>query len=293
MGNGGMVSFGHAAYFGLGCLWRGVHGEVSRRIDGMALLAGPLFAGLGALIFGWFCVRLSGVYMAMLTLAAAQIVWSTAFQWQEVTGGDDGLLGIWPSEWAKSKTAYYYLALALCGGGILLLRRMVFRRSATPCAAGATAPTAPNPSASTCSRVQWLAFIIAGCLCGYGRRRVRVLQGIDLPRRAGHSALFDALVMVLLGGVQTLSGPIVGAGVFRLLEDEDLRLNYWRAILGCDHRRHCHHRTGRHCRLHQAHGDQPFGLERDGEARDEHPGSFGPRPVQIVRRPEGGLRRVV
>jgi branched-chain amino acid transport system permease protein len=118
------------------------------------------------LIFGWFCVRLSGVYMAMLTLAAAQIVWSTAFQWQELTGGDDGLLGVWPSEWAKSKTAYYYLALALCGGGILLLRRMIFSPFGYTLRGGRDSPNRTESIGINLQSQQWLAFVIAGVFAG-------------------------------------------------------------------------------------------------------------------------------
>ena len=61
------------------------------------LLLGPLLGLVGAVVFGWFAVQLSGVYFAMLTLAFAQIVWSIAFQWIEITGGDNGLLGVWPA----------------------------------------------------------------------------------------------------------------------------------------------------------------------------------------------------
>ena len=103
VGAGGLVSFGHAAYFGLG----GYGAALTLKSFGLpmapALVAGTLLAFLGALLFGWFCVRLSGIYFAMLTLAVAQIVWSVAFQWTEVTGGDNGLIGIWPSAWASSE----------------------------------------------------------------------------------------------------------------------------------------------------------------------------------------------
>src|SRR5918994_160061 len=109
MGPGGMASFGHAAYFGLGAYgaalavrWIGAPMEP-------ALVLAPFLAGLAGVVFGWFCVRLSGVHLAMLTLAFAQIAWATAFQWVELTGGDNGLLGIWPSAWAAPKIAYYYL----------------------------------------------------------------------------------------------------------------------------------------------------------------------------------------
>src|SRR5450830_854447 len=91
MGPAGMHSFGHAAYFGLGAYgaallvrWVGFPME-------LALLAAPLVAAIGALVFGWFSVRLSGVYLAMLTLAFAQIVWAAIYQWDEFTGGSNGL----------------------------------------------------------------------------------------------------------------------------------------------------------------------------------------------------------
>ena len=152
MGPGGMVSFGHAAYFGLGAYGAALVVKYAGGDMTLGLLAAPVFAGLGALLFGWFCVRLSGVYLAMLTLAAAQIVWSIAFQWRDVTGGDDGMLGIWPSAWASDKIPYYYLTLALCAGGIYWLRRMVYAPFGYGlCAPCVTAPSAVLPSASISS----------------------------------------------------------------------------------------------------------------------------------------------
>ncbi|NEX00230.1 branched-chain amino acid ABC transporter permease, partial [Rhodopseudomonas sp. BR0G17] len=91
---GGLASFGHAAYFGLGAYGAAFAIKFLGAPMGVALLIGPLFGLAGAVISGWFCVRLSGVYFAMLTLAFAQIIWSVAFQWVEVTGGDNGILGI-------------------------------------------------------------------------------------------------------------------------------------------------------------------------------------------------------
>src|ERR1700736_1010491 len=113
MGPGGMHSFGHAAYFGLGAYaaallttWLAVSMPV-------CLLAAPVIAGLGAVVFGWFAVRLAGVYLAMLTLAFAQIVWSIAFQWVELTGGSNGILGVWPSAPFASRGRFFVLTAAL------------------------------------------------------------------------------------------------------------------------------------------------------------------------------------
>ena len=81
------------------------------------LIRGPT----GALVFGWFCVRLSGVYLAMLTLAFAQIVWSVAFQWDAVTGGSNGLVGVWPAPWLADKRAYFWFALAIVSAALVCL----------------------------------------------------------------------------------------------------------------------------------------------------------------------------
>src|SRR3954466_16010538 len=125
MGPGGLVSFGHAAYFGLGAYGAALlllrwHVPMEA-----ALIAAPLFALAGAAVFGWFSVRLSGVYLAMLTLAFAQIAWSIAFQWDSVTGGSNGLIGVWPAPWLAPKTTYYYVALLICAGSVAMLWKVL------------------------------------------------------------------------------------------------------------------------------------------------------------------------
>src|SRR5690606_27778997 len=112
------------AWFGLGAYGAALLLKLLALPMEAALVLGPLAALAGALVFGWFCVRLSGVYMAMLTLACAQIVWALAYQWDAVTGGSNGLIGIWPADWLSSPQAYYYLSLACCAAGVLALRRL-------------------------------------------------------------------------------------------------------------------------------------------------------------------------
>src|SRR5207248_9989922 len=92
----------------------------------LALIAPLLLATAGALIFGWIAVRLSGVYLAMLTLSFAQIVWSIVFQWENLTGGSNGILGIWPQAPFDSRPTFYLLTLASVVVGVLLLRRFLF-----------------------------------------------------------------------------------------------------------------------------------------------------------------------
>ena len=81
---------------------------------------------LGAVAFGWFCVRLTGAHSAMLTLAFAQIAWSIAFQWTDVTGGDNGLVGVWPATWAAAPSRFFWLCFIICGLAAALLRAIQF-----------------------------------------------------------------------------------------------------------------------------------------------------------------------
>src|SRR5689334_7966114 len=116
MGPAGMHSFGHAAYFGLGAYGAALLVRSLNMPMELTLVVAPLVAALGAFVYGWFCVRLSGVYLAMLTLAFAQITWAICYQWDAFTGGSNGLTGVWPAAWLADKRAYYYLTLVLVVG---------------------------------------------------------------------------------------------------------------------------------------------------------------------------------
>ena len=232
MGPGGMVSFGHAAYFGLGAY--GAALAVKHLAWGMepSIFGGIALAGGGALLFGWFCVRLSGVYLAMLTLAFAQIAWSVAFQWYDLTGGDDGILGVWPSDWASDNTPFYYLTLVLCVGGTLALRRVLFAPFGYAMRAGRDSPVRADAIGIDVRRQHWFAFTLAGIFAGLAGAVYVFSKGSVFPDEMAIPRSIDGLIMVLLGGVQTLAGPIVGATAFTWLDDQISRLDFWRLILG-------------------------------------------------------------
>ena len=233
MGPGGMASFGHAAYFGLGAYGAALAVKWFAAPMGFALAAAPVAAALGALLFGWFAVRLSGVYLAMLTLAFAQIVWSIVFQWQEVTGGSNGVLGIWPTAPFDKLAAFFLLTLALVVAGIVLLRRILFAPFGYAMRAGRNSPLRAEAIGIDVKKVQWLGFAIAGAVCGVAGGIFAFAKGSISPETISIGRSIDGLVMVLLGGVGTLSGPIVGATAFALLQDFVMReTEYWHALLG-------------------------------------------------------------
>ncbi len=233
MGPGGMHSFGHAAYFGMGAYGAGLLMRAGGLPMEVALLGGPLVAAIGALVFGWFSVRLSGVYLAMLTLALAQIAWAITYQWDDFTGGSNGLTGIWPASWLAEKQNYYWLALALASLGIWWLRRVLFSPFGYALRAGRDSVLRADAIGINVDRVQWVAFIVAGLIAGLAGALFAFSKGSISPESMAVGKSIDGLVMVLLGGLHTLAGPVVGAVSFTWLQDAVARnTDYWRALLG-------------------------------------------------------------
>ncbi len=216
MSTGGLDSFGHAAYFGLGAYGAALAVEWFDLPMELALLVGPVAGLVGSLIFGWFCVRLSGVYFAMLTLAFAQITWSIAFQWVEVTGGDNGILGVWPADWASSPSTFYWLTLGVAVVAVLILRHLVFSPFGYRLRAVRDSTVRAESIGISRQRTQYVAFAISGTAAGLAGALFAFLKGSIFPDVLAIPTSIDALVMVLLGGVATVSGSVVGAIVYTM-----------------------------------------------------------------------------
>jgi len=233
MGPAGMHSFGHAAYYGLGAYGAALLVISVGLPMPVALVLGPLAATLGALLFGWFSVRLSGVYLAMLTLAFAQIVWSVAFQWNSLTGGSNGLIGLWPPGWLAEPNAYYWLALACMACGIWVLRRVLFSPFGYALRAARDSSVRAQAIGLNVHRLQWMGFVVTGTVAGLAGALFAFSKGSIAPDVLGVAQSINGLVMVMLGGVQTLAGPVVGAATFVWLSDTVSQYSdYWRATLG-------------------------------------------------------------
>ncbi len=217
MSAGGMASFGHAAAFGLGAYGAALAVKDLAWPLPAALACGVAAGVAGATLIGWFCVRLSGVYFAMLTLAFAQIVWSIAFQWTAVTGGDNGMLGIWPPGWASTPAGFFWLALGIAAAGIAALRVLTFSPFGTVLRAVRDSPLRAEAVGIGRRSTQWLAFVLAGGFAALAGALFAYLKGSVFPDSLGIPTSVDGLVMVLLGGIGTVSGSVVGAVVYKAL----------------------------------------------------------------------------
>ena len=233
MGTGGMVSFGHAAAFGLGAYGSALLMHWAKAPMPLAFAGAPLVAALCAALYGYFCVRLTSIYFAMLTLAFAQIAYAIVHQWYDVTGGDNGLLGIWPAPWLAAPLRYYYLALTASAVGITLLA--LIGRAPFGLTLRAVRDHARRAEAVGVNiRVhQWTAFVVAGFFGGLAGATFVFLKGSVFPDYLAVRMSVEPLVMVLLGGVQVFAGAPVGAAIYKLLDTVATRYTeYWQVVLG-------------------------------------------------------------
>ena len=217
MSVGGLASFGHAAAFGLGAYGAALATKWAGLPMLLALPAGPLLAVIGAALVGWFAVSLTGVYFAMLTLAFAQIVWAIVFQWVAVTGGDNGLLGVWPAGFAAAPAGFYWLTLAIVAPLLAALRVIVFSPFGYALRAARDSDLRAEAIGVDRRAVRWRAVVLAGAFAGVAGALFAFLKGSVFPDTLGIPTSVDGLAMVLLGGVETVTGPIVGGAIYKLL----------------------------------------------------------------------------
>ena len=218
MGFGGMVSFGHAAYFALGAYAPALLVKRAGVPVLLALPAAPVVAAAGALLFGYFIVRLSHTYFAMLSLAFGQIVFTVIFKWKALTGGDDGLLDVWPPALLKSAAAYYYFTLTVVGLSVLALRVIVDSPFGYALRSVRENPRRARFIGINVRRHQLVAFVISGAFSGLAGGLFAFYNGSVFPDFAYFTKSFEPLVVALLGGVQSFFGPLAGALGFKILE---------------------------------------------------------------------------
>lgn len=234
MGYGGMVSFGHAAYFALGAYAAAILTKKAGWPMLAALAAAPIVAGLGALVFGFFIVRLTHTYFAMLSLAFGQIVYTIIFKWTPLTGGDNGLLNVWPPEILRPPAAYYYFTLAVVGLSFWALHAIVSSPFGYALRAIRENPRRARFIGVNVRRHQLYAFVLSGVFSGIAGGVFAFYNGSVFPDFAFFAKSFEPLVVVLLGGMQSFWGPLAGAFGFKVLEwlISKWAPSYWPLFLG-------------------------------------------------------------
>ena len=232
MALGGLVSFGHAAFFALGAYGAALSHTLWGANLPVALAAGCGAALLVASVFGAAVVRSSGVYLAMLSLALAQVVWAGATQWVSLTGGDNGLIGLTLVD-EDGQPLFYALLVALALLSVLALGWLARSVMGGALQAVRDAPLRAAASGLSVGWLKYRVFVESAVLAGLAGGLFAANKGSVFPSLAAVSTSVDALLVLLLGGVHQLWGAVVGSAVLSYAGAELGRgVTYWRGLLG-------------------------------------------------------------
>ncbi|MGA2893070.1 MAG: branched-chain amino acid ABC transporter permease [Xanthobacteraceae bacterium] len=228
LGYTGVLSFGHAAYFGLGAYGAGMTIRYLVPSTGLGLLVGTLVGTIAGAIIGPLIIRLRGVYFAMVTIAFGQVFYFIAFRWNSLTGGDDGLTG-----WTRmplnfgfttvdilhDTRAFYYLILAVFAvsvGVMAWLLRSPFGR--TLIAIRENERRARFLGIPVDQHI-WMSWVISCCFAAAAGALYALLNNFVDPRALYWTQSGDFVIMAVLGGMRSFWGPLIGAAIFVLLQD--------------------------------------------------------------------------
>jgi branched-chain amino acid transport system permease protein len=228
LGYTGVLSFGHAAYFGLGAYGAGMTIRYLVPSTGFGLLVGALVGTLAGAIIGPLIIRLRGVYFAMVTIAFGQVFYFIAFRWNNVTGGDDGLLG-----WTRmplnfgfttvdilhNSHAFYYFILvvfAISAGIMAWVLRSPFGRTLIAIREN---ERRARFLGIPVDRHIWMSWVISCCFVSVAGALYALLNNFVDPRALYWTQSGDFVIMAVLGGMRSFWGPLIGAAIFVLLQD--------------------------------------------------------------------------
>jgi branched-chain amino acid transport system permease protein len=242
LGFTGVLSFGHAAYFGLGAYGAGFCLKFLAPSTPLSLLCGMLLGGIAGALLGALIVRRRGVYFAMVTIAFGQVFYYIAFRWSAVTGGDDGLrgfsrqpidLGLFSVDILSNATYFYYFVL-LCFALITAVMAFILR---SPFGRTMIAIRENERRARflgiPVERHIWIAFTLSCFFMGFAGALYALTNNFADPRGLHYSQSGDFVMMAVMGGMRTFWGPLLGAAVFVVLQDylSSITIN-WMSFVG-------------------------------------------------------------
>ena len=229
----GNLSFGHAAYFALGgyaCAWLL---STAQWPWWLAMPAAVLFSGVGALLIGWFCVRLQDIYFAILTLAFSMLIWAILFKWTAVTGGDEGFIGVVLPTFLEDPLWRYTFIIGVSSVATIGLALVLSSPFGIALQAIRDNPLRVAYLGYPVKGLRLSAFVLAGSLAGLAGVLLCVHQRAMFTESAFWTQSGHVLIMVLLGGIRFYIGPIVGAIVLIALEVTlGQWAGYWQLMVG-------------------------------------------------------------
>jgi branched-chain amino acid transport system permease protein len=244
LGTTGLVSFGHVAYFGIGSYVCGILMKTYAVPFTIALPAAALGAAFGSLVFGFFCVRLTKIYFAMLTLAFSQIIWAICFKWNDVTGGDQGLPDVpypdlgWMSsipflEDLRVSDQFYVVTLVVVILSLAAMQRIINSPFGLMLKTIRENPERAASIGLDVRRYELAAFVVAGGFAGIAGALFGIFNRGVFADYVYWPKSAEVMIMTILGGIDHFWGPVVGAATLVLLNQETTSYTeYWPFVLG-------------------------------------------------------------
>jgi branched-chain amino acid transport system permease protein len=244
LGTTGLVSFGHVAYFGIGSYVCGILMKTYAMPFIIALPAAALGSAFGALVFGFFCVRLTKIYFAMLTLAFSQIIWAICFKWNDVTGGDQGLPDVpYPDlGWMSSipflgdlriSDQFYVLTLLVVIVSLAAMQRIIDSPFGLMLKTIRENPQRAASIGLDVRSYELAAFVVAGGFAGIAGALFGIFNRGVFADYVYWPKSAEVMIMTILGGIDHFWGPVIGAATLTLLNQETTSYTeYWPFVLG-------------------------------------------------------------
>ncbi len=242
LGFTGVLSFGHAAYFGLGAYGVGMTLKYLTPSTPLGILVGVLVGTLAAAVIGPLIVRLRGVYFAMVTIAFGQVFFFIAFRWNDVTGGDDGLSG-WkrqPLDFGFAQVdilgndkAFYYLVLAFFAVSVAIMAGLLRSPFGRTLLAIRENERRTRFLGVPVERHIWLSFVISCLFVSLAGTLYALLNNFADPRALRWDMSGNFVIMAVLGGMRSFWGPLIGAAIFVVLQDYiSSQTENWMSFIG-------------------------------------------------------------
>lgn len=233
LGYGGLLHLHHGVFYGVGAYTVAIVMTKTSWPFAVAIVLGPLIAGLIAFLIGWFCVRLRGLYFGMLTLALGQLVWAIVYRWNALTNGDNGIHAIPVPEFLRSVNAVYYTTLIVLSVSLVILYMITKSPFGLTLLATRDNPVRSESVGINVKKHRLTAFVIAGFFAGIAGVLFVLVERSVAPSLLFWSKSAEILIMCLMGGLTVFMGPTIGAGILVLLSMiVGLYTEYWLLVLG-------------------------------------------------------------
>lgn len=233
LGQTGLFSFGHGGLFGFAVYALALPVIKADIPMVLAFIGAPILTGLVAMVIGWFCLRLTGLYFSILTLAFGQLIWATAWKWRSFTGGDDGLIGLSIPSLIANPTNMYFFVLTIVIAAMVMMWMIMNSPLGFTLKMIRENPRRAESVGVNVKRYQLIAFTVSGIFTGLAGALFAIFIRGAFVEFGSVGRAFEPVFAVIVGGLHVFMGPTFGVGLLLVLNTYIGRVTeYWMFFAG-------------------------------------------------------------